>query len=373
MTSVKGRSPVVSLALVVMMAWLSHDSSGSPATTRFSFREIAMGCEVRIALYASNAHDAERFARAAFDRIHKLDLVLSDYAASSEVRRLPDRAQEELPISSTLSKVIAQSISVARATNGAFDLTAGGITRIWREARAHGTIPSDAAIAAALACGGWNSLALTQHGTHLLFSKQGTTLDFGGIGKGLAAQLAVETLRELGITQAMCAVAGDIACGDAPPGEPGWRIEIDCGLAGAPAQSLCLSNRSISTSGDAEQHLDARGVRYSHIYDPRTGRAVTRRVASSVISRDGALADALATALCVDGHTLLMSEARLRATLGGFEATVIELDSLTGQPRVTTTTGWPTSQASPPEPAAAVQTAATAASDSSGGPARHPK
>jgi thiamine biosynthesis lipoprotein len=42
-------------------------------------------------------------------------------------------------------------------------------------------------------------------------------------------------------------------------------------------------------------------VRYSHVIDPRTGAALTSGVSATVVARDGASADAWASALCVLG------------------------------------------------------------------------
>jgi thiamine biosynthesis lipoprotein len=43
------------------------------------------------------------------------------------------------------------------------------------------------------------------------------------------------------------------------------------------------------------------GVRYSHIFDPRTGRALTGRSSVTVVAPNGTTSDALATAASVLG------------------------------------------------------------------------
>jgi thiamine biosynthesis lipoprotein len=62
-----------------------------------------------------------------------------------------------------------------------------------------------------------------------------------------------------------------------------------------------IHDAALSTSGDAEQWLEADGVRYSHIFDPRTGQALVGRRSVTVVAKQGMLADALATALSVLG------------------------------------------------------------------------
>ena len=76
-------------------------------------------------------------------------------------------------------------------------------------------------------------------------------------------------------------------------------MEIDPGVEGVEPFAVEVSNVSVSTSGDREQFVEVGGVRYSHILDPRTGVGLTRRVAACAVSRDGAVADAVATGACV--------------------------------------------------------------------------
>ena len=109
-------------------------------------------------------------------------------------------------------------------------------------------------------------------------------LDLGGIAKGYAADQALATLRAQGIRSAMVAASGDIAVSDAPPGEPGWQIGVDSvDLPQAEfTRVLVVSNAAVSTSGDTEQFVEINGQRYSHIIDPKTHQALTRRITVTV-------------------------------------------------------------------------------------------
>ncbi len=362
------------LALLLML--------DSEQLTRYSFHEIAMGCDVRIEVFAPSESVAVAAARGAFGRVHALDEVLSDYVHSSEVNRLPRTAQSATVISADLAAAISHALEISRATAGAFDVTTGALSHVWREARRTQLLPSDDAIAAARAQCGFAQLTVDRTPPRLTFACTGMRLDFGGIGKGFAAQSAVDSLRGAGLNHALCAIAGDIACGDAPPESAGWSIQVDPQLGVPDPTSLRLCNASISTSGDASQYLDVHGVRYAHIYDPRTGRAVTRRIAATVVSRSGAVADALATALCVDGNALLSQHARLVEKLGPFEARIAELGASPLDERsqsaqravtITATPGWQSIQESQRVPAAEVQTEVKAASDSSDSPSQTPR
>ncbi len=125
-------------------------------------------------------------------------------------------------------------------------------------------------------------------------------LDFGGIGQGFAADECLKILREKhGIRHALADAGGDIALGDAPPGERGWRIEIPA--PDSQRTTLFLKNCGITTSGATYRFFEVGGTRYSHIIDPRTGWGVPDRSSVTIIAPTGLAADALATAASVLG------------------------------------------------------------------------
>jgi thiamine biosynthesis lipoprotein len=127
-------------------------------------------------------------------------------------------------------------------------------------------------------------------------------LDFGGVAKGRAADAALQTLRDRGLTRALVNAGGDLAVGDAPPGEAGWRIGVAPLQPNEPPRLvLQLTNCGVATSGDAWQYVEIGQQRYSHIVDPRTGIGLTRRSSVTVIARTGQAADGLASAVSVLG------------------------------------------------------------------------
>ena len=108
-----------------------------------------------------------------------------------------------------------------------------------------------------------------------------------------------------------------MAAGAPPPGAQGWRIVLDAGAG--PAGAVLLAHAACATSGDAYQHIELDGVRYSHVVDPRTGLGVTGGGAATVIAPTGVRADAWASALCVltpeEGLSLVEGQAGLEARL----------------------------------------------------------
>ena len=263
-----------------------------------------MGTLVRIKLYAHGEARAKAAFQAAFKRIAELDRTLSDYRPDSELNQLCRSAPgRPVRISQDLYRVLAAAQRLARESGGAFDVTQGPVIRLWRQARRDGSLPDQTDLRAASSRSGFRKLHLSRSGPTAMLDQEGMQLDVGGIGKGYAADAALEVLRRMGISSALVAASGDLAFSHAPPGQRGWKIGIDAlDRHDAPfSRILELSDSAISTSGDSEQSFEVDGTRYSHIIDPATGEALTNGLAVAVIAHRGITADGLATAVCVLG------------------------------------------------------------------------
>jgi len=256
-------------------------------------------------LYATNRDSASAAATAAFARVNALDDILSDYQADSELSRLREApVGQPVSVSSDLFVVLQRSEEISKLSGGAFDCTIGPYVRLWRFSRKRKTLPEPAELRAASQCVGYRFLRLDPRQRTVTLLRPGMRLDVGGIAKGYAADEALKVLRNMGIDRALVAASGDIAIGNAPPGQAGWKVgitDIDS-KTNMLTRNLILSNAGISTSGDSEQAVEIGGVRYSHIVDPRTGLGLTHRVQATVIAPNATTTDAAATAVCILGR-----------------------------------------------------------------------
>lgn len=262
------------------------------------YRQVHLGGEVRLVLHAPTAALADSGARAAFATIAGLEQVFSDWRPRSEARRLTERAGAWRPASAPFLALMRTALDLARASDGAFDPTVGPLVQLWREARRTARLPTDSALRVARDRSGWRHVRLDAAHGALRFDRDSMRLDFGGIAKGFILDSARRRLRALGIPSALLEAGGDLVLGDAPPGSAGWRVAA----AGPHGDTtLVVANVAVSTSGPSEQFVEIGGVRYSHVIDPRTGRALARATQATVVHRDGALADGLSTMVTVAG------------------------------------------------------------------------
>lgn len=273
---------------------------------RHEFQQVEMGVQFRLAFYASSKTAANKAAEATFSRIRELNSRLSDYDSTSELMQLCVTSGPEQPVevSPDLGRVLETSARVAEQSTGAFDISVGHITKLWRRARRQKQLPTPQELQEALAFVGYRQIKLEIRNSNyfVTLSKPGMRLDLGGIAKGYAADEALKTLRHRGISQALVAASGDISVSDPPPGERGWTVSLESPTASkAASEKLLLANQSVSTSGDAYQHVEISGRRYSHIVDPKTGIGLSQRGSATVVASSGMEADSFATAIVVLG------------------------------------------------------------------------
>lgn len=174
-------------------------------------------------------------------------------------------------------------------TCGAFEPRIGRLTLLWGFSSDSPRIPSPAMVRAAL--------------------RDTTVLDFGGIGKGMAAESAAQILKARGIASAIINLGGNIQTVGAAPRGDAWRIAVvhPRKTDEAIAMILLPAGRAVATSGDYERFLIAGGKRYHHILDPRTGYPAERTdtdatiVSVSIVSPSATAADAWSTGAFVLG------------------------------------------------------------------------
>jgi thiamine biosynthesis lipoprotein len=291
-------------ALLQISAGQGPSRDAKAGLRRFEFQETHMASPFNIILYSADESTASHASRQAYERIAKLNAILSDYEPDSELSRLCQTAGgPAVKVSSDLFKVLTLSKEIWERSGGAFDVTIAPVGRLWRRARRDHKLPDRDRLEQARLLVGSDKMVLDPTARTVRLLKSGMKLDAGGIAKGYAAQAALDVLKTAGIKQALVAAAGDIVVGAPPPGERGWKVAI-APLEHSqtePLRTLVLSNVAVSTAGDTERFVIIDGHRYSHIVNPATGWAIEDRATVTVVAADGATADALETTVYVMG------------------------------------------------------------------------
>lgn len=267
---------------------------------RFTYSQYHMGVDTRLVVYAPDEKTAIDACAAAFKRIAALDSIMSDYQQKSELNRLCQKSGgPPVRVSEELFLVLKRAQEVSKLSDGAFDVTAGPIIRLWRAARKAKKLPTQAEIDNTRKLVGWKKMVLNEKARTVRLAVKGMQLDLGGIAKGYADDEAQRVLKQHGVTRALVEMGGDIVVSDPPPGKEGWTIRVPNAGDDKGTADLPFANCAISTSGDTIQFAIIDGRRYSHIVDPRTGQALTNRVQVTLIAKDGLTSDPLTKTLII--------------------------------------------------------------------------
>jgi FAD:protein FMN transferase len=282
--------------------------------TRHEFSLPVMGTEFRIIAYHPDSVKVKEAVKKAYARVAILEKVFSDYDENSEVSWLAKDGKES-EVSDELWDVLQYALEISRRSEGAFDVSVGALSKVWRKAFRQKEFPSNAELNRAAATVGYEHIKMKKNRRTrtIKLGKPGMQLDFGGIAVGYAVDEAMAWLREYGITTALVDGGGDILLGDAPPGQKGWEIEVPDKLVNGEItfKKTYLANTAITTSGDTYRYLEHEGKRYSHIIDPRTGLGLTNRRVVTVTAPTCVAADVWATAASVGISKLLTVDLKL--------------------------------------------------------------
>ena len=259
-----------------------------------------MDTTITVTLYA-NPKNAESIFDACRTLLSKYENLWSRTKEESDVGRF-NTTQETLEMDPRTTDLIAQAIEVAQKTSGAFDITIAPVVTLWQTSEERGILPTTDEMQAALALVGAQNITLL--GNELSKTNKDVQIDLGGIGKGAAISALIDYLKTCDIRGGIVSFGSNVAVfGEKPDGKP-YRIAVknpktDAQYAGV----LHLqAGQVLSVSGDYERYYTIGYEKYHHIIDPKTGYPAESGLCSvAVVCSDGALADALSTALFVMG------------------------------------------------------------------------
>lgn len=199
--------------------------------------------------------------------------------------------------------MIRQSQLIEQKTDGRFNPAIGALIGLWgfhtSDYPIIGPPPQQAEIDAVLLHNP-SSLDIRIDGQQLRSENPLVQLDFGGIAKGYAVDLAIRHLQDMGIANAIVNAGGDLRAvgrhGDRP-----WRVAVRKPGGGILGAVEVRGDEALFTSGNYERFRQDELKRYPHILDPRSGWPVKDVASVTVITGEGIMADAAATALVVAG------------------------------------------------------------------------
>ena len=271
-------------------------------TRKFSYSEMKMGSAFNLIIVSADSNKANHLARKSYELVDSLNHIFSNYDSSSELSKI-NASAGLLPykMSTAMLDLVQKSQYAYIQSKGAYDISIGPLSSLWRNARKAKLFPEASTVLATKKLVGLNQVKINKRLGTIFLPNANMQLDFGGIAKGYIAQWVINFLKANGIQQALVDAGGDIVMSGPPLNQQGWLIGVN--LPETTDQllnkKLQLSNCSVATSGDVYQFIEYKGVKYSHIINPLTGYGVTNLRNVTIIAKTGATADWLATACSI--------------------------------------------------------------------------
>lgn len=233
-----------------------------------------------------------------------IDRSLSMFNDSSLVSRINRGETDE--VDATFIDVYNIARQVSDNTDGYFDVTVKPLVDAWGFGMRERHFPEQREIDSILAITGYKKLSLDGH--RLVKADKRATVDFSAVAKGYACDMVARMLKNIGITDYMVEIGGEIACHGKGKEADGWLIGITKPSDDSIAMShgiqtrLLLKERCIATSGNYYRFYYREGRKVAHTINPHTGQPVIHTLLSAtVIAPTTAKADAYATAFMAAG------------------------------------------------------------------------
>ena len=270
--------------------------SGSKDAEVIKRTKIILGTTVEVIFKDSERDNSNKYFNEAFEEFQRIDDLFSAYNRENPIYKINYSEGDTIEPDGEILDLLRVCSEMTILTEGAFDVSLGALTNVWKFNTQSPKIPAKDSLEKALSISGWRNLEFA--GGNQIYKKRKVLLNLGAIAKGYAVDKVFELLREKGAKNFLINAGGEIkASGD------DWNIGIqDPRSTGSLLCSLKLDKEfGVATSGDYENYFEVNGKRFHHILDPLTGYPATGCWSVTIIARKVATADALATGIFVMG------------------------------------------------------------------------
>lgn len=120
---------------------------------------------------------------------------------------------------------------------------------------------------------------------------EGTTIDPGGIGKGLAADIVAERLIDDGAAGCLVELSGDLRVMGTPPDDSAWRIAIEDPFNADRQRGIIrLSDGGVATSSQRKRRWSGPdGIQRHHLLNPASSQPAVTGIQSATVLATSAM------------------------------------------------------------------------------------
>jgi thiamine biosynthesis lipoprotein len=241
-----------------------------------------MGSPCEVLVDSAHEQPAQAVASAVAACAWRVERKFSRYRDDSVVSNINRSAGQTVEVDEETAKLLDFAEHMWRVSAGKFDITSGVLRRAWKfDGGTRAATPEE--IRALLPMVGWSRVTWRRP---LLTLVPGMEIDFGGIGKEYAVDLALASAKEITAAPVLVNFGGDLAA-TGPQGDGReWRVGVEGVCASGIPWTLGLARGALATSGDTYRFITEGRERRPHILDPRSGEPVRHAPHSITVAAD---------------------------------------------------------------------------------------
>jgi thiamine biosynthesis lipoprotein len=301
-------------ALLVSAALLAAVTGCSRRADVHESQLHVLGTFAQVSIAGLSTDRAEEATRRAEQVLTSLDHIGYTFHSGGELQRVNEALANgrTIAVSDEMIELVGWSQQLAQASDDLFNPAAGELTALWEfrcDREACDTPPPYPDEVQALVDGKTAEVLrhppvmedIVVHGNRVSSRNRHARLEFGGIIRGLALDLAIRSLREAGAVNAMVAIGGNVHTSGRRGDHAWWTGIPDAGGSRLIGSIETADNESVFTVRALDTSLGRQDLIYRRIVDPRTGQPVEEIRSVTVVHDSAMVANAAATAFLIAG------------------------------------------------------------------------
>lgn len=271
-----------------------------------SYTEVIklMGNSFEFTACHSDLTQCKSVVNAGINEVKRIEQLLTTYNDTSYTALINQNAgQSAVNVPAEMIQLIQRSKKISKLTDGAFDISYGGIDKDFLNFNQNMTaLPDRQKAKEATRLVDYRNVVVDESSETVFLKYKGMKIGFGGIGKGYAADRAKNVMKQLGIENGVVNASGDLTAWGHQSNGKAWTIGVaNPNLRHHLVGRFVINNGSVATSGDYEKFVMIDGKRYSHTINPTTGMPAEGLKSVTIIAPYAELCDALTTPIMIMG------------------------------------------------------------------------
>lgn len=255
-----------------------------------------MGTTYSIKIYSEKIINSIDLKESVEYKLNYLNSIFSTYSDSTEISKINLSKSKKINLSDDLAFVLNKALYYSQLSDGLYDPTVFPLVDLWGFGPTNiNSKPNKNKVNELLKNISYKYISLNEK--ELLLNNSNLYIDLNSIAKGYAVDSISNLLLNMGFSDFMVEIGGEIKCiGENNKNK--WIIGIINPKDENNLIKTNLKNMSIATSGNYNNYLIYEDIRYPHIINPKTGWPINNNIISaSVITENCIDADAIATIL----------------------------------------------------------------------------